>query len=202
MDLRPKRLAMRCNKTPHREGDNTVGAPRISLYSQRRMTPGTVTVAKETSRQKEERISKGGLDDRRPGWRWNRLCNVAARLYPFHQAGGAWPRSTTRFHRRCCAGNAAHRSPGAAEPADPNRSFAGWLRTIAQRRAIDGLRRSGRTGNRTAGAAGAADTTASAVHARAACAAGGRRCRLLSRRRWCRPARYCRPPRPLHRHRP
>jgi RNA polymerase sigma-70 factor (ECF subfamily) len=31
---------------------------------------------------------------------------------------------------------------------DPNRSFTAWLRTIAERRAIDGLRRSGRTGNR------------------------------------------------------
>src|SRR5271163_3388043 len=31
---------------------------------------------------------------------------------------------------------------------DPNRSFTAWLRTIAQRRAIDGLRRSGRTRNR------------------------------------------------------
>ena len=29
---------------------------------------------------------------------------------------------------------------------DPNRSFTAWLRTIAQRRVIDGLRRSGRTG--------------------------------------------------------
>ena len=28
---------------------------------------------------------------------------------------------------------------------DPNRSFTAWLRTIAQRRAIDGLRRTGRT---------------------------------------------------------
>src|SRR5260370_32884657 len=27
---------------------------------------------------------------------------------------------------------------------DPNRSFTAWLRTIAQRRAIDGLRRTGR----------------------------------------------------------
>jgi RNA polymerase sigma-70 factor (ECF subfamily) len=31
---------------------------------------------------------------------------------------------------------------------DPNRSFTAWLRTIAQRRAIDGLRRVGRTQNR------------------------------------------------------
>src|SRR5271169_1954268 len=31
---------------------------------------------------------------------------------------------------------------------DPNRSFTAWLRTIAQRRAIDGLRRGGRTGSR------------------------------------------------------
>jgi RNA polymerase sigma-70 factor (ECF subfamily) len=31
---------------------------------------------------------------------------------------------------------------------DPNRSFTAWLRTIAQRRAIDGLRRNRRTGTR------------------------------------------------------
>jgi RNA polymerase sigma factor (sigma-70 family) len=31
---------------------------------------------------------------------------------------------------------------------DPNRSFTAWLRTIAQRRAIDGLRRAGRTRTR------------------------------------------------------
>jgi RNA polymerase sigma factor (sigma-70 family) len=31
---------------------------------------------------------------------------------------------------------------------DPNRSFTAWLRTIAQRRAIDGLRRTGRTRTR------------------------------------------------------
>jgi RNA polymerase sigma factor (sigma-70 family) len=31
---------------------------------------------------------------------------------------------------------------------DPNRSFTAWLRTIAQRRAIDGLRRVGRTRTR------------------------------------------------------
>ena len=31
---------------------------------------------------------------------------------------------------------------------DPNRSFTAWLRTIAQRRAIDGLRRGGRTAAR------------------------------------------------------
>lgn len=31
---------------------------------------------------------------------------------------------------------------------DPNRSFTAWLRTIAQRRAIDGLRRARRTGTR------------------------------------------------------
>ena len=30
---------------------------------------------------------------------------------------------------------------------DPNRSFTAWLRTIAQRRAIDGLRCAGRTRN-------------------------------------------------------
>src|SRR6202021_2688081 len=31
---------------------------------------------------------------------------------------------------------------------DPSRSFTAWLRTIAQRRAIDGLRRGGRTRKR------------------------------------------------------
>ena len=31
---------------------------------------------------------------------------------------------------------------------DPNRSFTAWLRTIAQRRSVDGLRRAGRTGTR------------------------------------------------------
>jgi RNA polymerase sigma-70 factor (ECF subfamily) len=31
---------------------------------------------------------------------------------------------------------------------DPNRSFTAWLRTISQRRAIDGLRRNRRTGTR------------------------------------------------------
>jgi RNA polymerase sigma factor (sigma-70 family) len=31
---------------------------------------------------------------------------------------------------------------------DPNRSFTAWLRSIARRRAIDGLRRTGRTGRR------------------------------------------------------
>ena len=31
---------------------------------------------------------------------------------------------------------------------DPNRSFTAWLRTIAQRRAVDGLRRGGRTESR------------------------------------------------------
>lgn len=34
---------------------------------------------------------------------------------------------------------------GARQTYDPSRSFVGWLRVIAQRRAIDGLRRSGRT---------------------------------------------------------
>jgi RNA polymerase sigma factor (sigma-70 family) len=34
---------------------------------------------------------------------------------------------------------------GARQTYDPGRSFTGWLRIIAQRRAIDGLRRSGRT---------------------------------------------------------
>jgi RNA polymerase sigma-70 factor (ECF subfamily) len=34
---------------------------------------------------------------------------------------------------------------GARQTYDPHRSFTGWLRVIAQRRAIDGLRRSGRT---------------------------------------------------------
>src|SRR5271154_815046 len=33
---------------------------------------------------------------------------------------------------------------------DPNRSFTAWLRTIAQRRAIDEMRRTGRTGSREA----------------------------------------------------
>src|SRR5271154_2299817 len=36
----------------------------------------------------------------------------------------------------------------AGKPCDPSRSFTAWLRTIAQRRAIDGLRRGGRTRNR------------------------------------------------------
>jgi RNA polymerase sigma-70 factor (ECF subfamily) len=34
---------------------------------------------------------------------------------------------------------------GARQTYDPRRSFTAWLRVIAQRRAIDGLRRSGRT---------------------------------------------------------
>lgn len=37
---------------------------------------------------------------------------------------------------------------GARQTYDPGRSFMAWLRTIAQRRAIDGLRRSGRTSAR------------------------------------------------------
>jgi RNA polymerase sigma-70 factor (ECF subfamily) len=34
---------------------------------------------------------------------------------------------------------------GARQTYDPSRSFTAWLRVIAQRRAVDGLRRSGRT---------------------------------------------------------
>jgi RNA polymerase sigma factor (sigma-70 family) len=139
---------MRCNKTPHRESDNTVGTPRISLYSQRRMTPGTVTVAKETSRQKEE------ADRQRAAWM------IAAQAGD-RTAYATLLRDCIPFIRRVARGQGVRPDfiddvvqetlltvHQARQTYDPNRSFTAWLRTIAQRRAIDGLRRSGRTGNR------------------------------------------------------
>jgi RNA polymerase sigma-70 factor (ECF subfamily) len=108
------------------------------------MTPGTMTVDAETSAQKEE------ADRRRAAWM------VAA------QAGDRTAyetllRDCIPFIKRVARGQGVrpdfiddvvqetlltvHR---ARQTYDPNRSFTAWLRTIAQRRAIDGLRRGGR----------------------------------------------------------
>jgi RNA polymerase sigma factor (sigma-70 family) len=112
------------------------------------MLPGTMTVDAETSRQEDE------IDRRRAAWM------VAA------QAGdkAAYEtllRDCIPFIKRVARGQGVqpdfiddvvqetlltvHR---ARQTYDPNRSFTAWLRTIAQRRAIDGLRRGGRTGAR------------------------------------------------------
>ena len=112
------------------------------------MTPGTITVDAEPSRPKEE-------TDRRSA-----VLMVAAQAGD-RAAYETLLRDCIPFIKRVARGQGVqpdfiddvvqetlltvHR---ARHTYDPNRSFTAWLRTIAQRRAIDGLRRGGRTGAR------------------------------------------------------
>jgi RNA polymerase sigma factor (sigma-70 family) len=108
------------------------------------MTSGTVTVGAETSTQTE-------IDRRRTAWM------VAAQAGD-RAAYETLLRDCIPFITRVARGQGirsdliddvvqetlltVHR---ARQTYDPNRSFTAWLRTIAQRRAIDGLRCAGRT---------------------------------------------------------
>ncbi|MFZ0152478.1 MAG: RNA polymerase sigma factor [Xanthobacteraceae bacterium] len=108
------------------------------------MTSGTVTVGAETSTQTE-------IDRRRTAWM------VAAQAGD-RAAYETLLRDCIAFIKQVARGQgirpdliddvvqetllAVHR---ARQTYDPNRSFTAWLRTIARRRAIDGLRRVGRT---------------------------------------------------------
>jgi RNA polymerase sigma factor (sigma-70 family) len=111
------------------------------------MTPRTMTVDAESSGQKE-------VDRRRAAWM------VAAQAGD-RAAYETLLRDCIPFIKRVARGQGirpdliddvvqetlltVHR---ARQTYDPNRSFTAWLRTIAQRRAIDGLRRVGRTRTR------------------------------------------------------
>jgi RNA polymerase sigma factor (sigma-70 family) len=111
------------------------------------MTPRTMTVDTESSGQKE-------VDRRRAAWM------VAAQAGD-RAAYETLLRDCIPFITRVARGQGirpdliddvvqetlltVHR---ARQTYDPNRSFTAWLRTIAQRRAIDGLRRVGRTRTR------------------------------------------------------
>ena len=126
--------------------DLRVRAPRPALAMLK--TLGTMTVDAETSRQTEE------TDRRRAAWM------VAAQAGD-RAAYEALLRDCIPFIQRVARGQGVpsdfvddvvqetlltvHR---ARQTYDPNRSFTAWLRTIAQRRAIDGLRRGGRTRKR------------------------------------------------------
>jgi RNA polymerase sigma factor (sigma-70 family) len=112
------------------------------------MTRGSTTMDATTSSQDEE------IDSRRAAWM------VAA------QAGDRIAyemllRECIPFIKRVARGQGIHPDfmddvvqetlitiHQARQTYDPNRSFTAWLRTIAQRRAIDGLRRARRTGTR------------------------------------------------------
>jgi RNA polymerase sigma factor (sigma-70 family) len=111
------------------------------------MTSGTMTVGAETSTQKE-------IDRRRAAWM------VAAQAGD-RAAYETLLRDCIPFIKQVARGQGirpdliddavqetlltVHR---ARQTYDPNRSFTAWLRTIAQRRAIDVLRRVGRTRTR------------------------------------------------------
>jgi RNA polymerase sigma-70 factor (ECF subfamily) len=112
------------------------------------VTSGTMTVDAETSRQTEE------TDRRRAAW-------MAAAQAGDRAAYETLLRDCIPFIKRVARGQGVrsdfiddvvqetlltvHR---ARQTYDPNRSFTAWLRIIAQRRAIDGLRRGGRTSTR------------------------------------------------------
>jgi RNA polymerase sigma factor (sigma-70 family) len=126
--------------------DLRVRAPRPALAMLK--TLGTMTVDAETSRQTEE------TDRRRAAWM------VAAQAGD-RAAYEALLRDCIPFIQRVARGQGVPSDfvddvvqetlltiHQARQTYDPNRSFTAWLRTIAQRRAIDGLRRGGRTRKR------------------------------------------------------
>jgi RNA polymerase sigma-70 factor (ECF subfamily) len=126
--------------------DSRVRAPRPALAMLK--TLGTMTVDAETSRQTEE------TDRRRAAWM------VAAQAGD-RAAYEALLRDCIPFIQRVARGQGVPSDfvddvvqetlltiHQARQTYDPNRSFTAWLRTIAQRRAIDGLRRGGRTRKR------------------------------------------------------
>ena len=95
----------------------------------------------------ETRSSMGCVDGRGPGGRraWPTKCCCAT---AFHSSAGSQrqgvrPASVDDVVQETLL--TIHR---ARQTYDPGRSFTAWLRMIAQRRAIDGLRRAGRTGAR------------------------------------------------------
>ena len=112
------------------------------------MKPGTMTVDAETSSRNEE------TDRRWAAWM------VAAQAGD-RAAYETLLRDCIPFVRRVARGQGVRPDfiddvvqetlltiHQARQTYDPSRSFTAWLRTIAQRRAIDGLRRGGRTRNR------------------------------------------------------
>ena len=112
------------------------------------LTPGTMTVDVATSSQKEE------TDRRRAAWM------VAAQAGD-RAAYETLLRDCIPFIQRVARGQGIRPDyiddvvqetlltvHQARQTYDPSRSFTAWLRTIAQRRAIDGLRRGGRNQNR------------------------------------------------------
>ena len=112
------------------------------------MTPGTMTVDAQPSRPKEE-------TDRR------RAVLMVAAQAGDRAAYETLLRDCIPFVKRVARAQGVQPDfiddvvqetlltvHGARHTYDPNRSFTAWLRTIAQRRAIDGLRRGGRTGAR------------------------------------------------------
>ncbi len=126
--------------------DLRVRAPRPALAMLKSL--GTMTVDAETSRQTEE------ADHRRAAWM------VAAQAGD-RAAYEALLRDCIPFIQRVARGQGVPSDfvddvvqetlltiHQARQTYDPNRSFTAWLRTIAQRRAIDGLRRGGRTRKR------------------------------------------------------
>jgi RNA polymerase sigma factor (sigma-70 family) len=112
------------------------------------MKPGTITVDAKTSSQNEE------TDRRWAAWM------VAAQAGD-RAAYETLLRDCIPFVRQVARGQGVRPDfiddvvqetlltiHQARQTYDPSRSFTAWLRTIAQRRAIDGLRRGGRTRNR------------------------------------------------------
>ena len=111
-------------------------APRVFLlrpWSGTPMKPGTTTPDVEVSRHEEE------IDRQRAAWM--AAAQVADRVaargrgVPFDFIDDVVQETLLTVHQ-------------ARHTYDPNRSFTAWLRTIAQRRAIDGLRRAARTRTR------------------------------------------------------
>jgi RNA polymerase sigma factor (sigma-70 family) len=137
------------------ESDVTVRSPYGSGWPVRApwpatamLTPGTMTVDVATSSQKEE------TDRRRAAWM------VAAQAGD-RAAYKTLLRDCIPFIQRVARGQGIRPDyiddvvqetlltvHQARQTYDPSRSFTAWLRTIAQRRAIDGLRRGGRNQNR------------------------------------------------------
>ena len=120
-------------------------APRRMLVP---MAPGSMTVAGETPAQKDE------TDGRRAAWM------VAAQAGD-RAAYETLLRDCIPFIQRVARGQGVPSDfvddvvqetlltiHQARQTYDPSRSFTAWLRTIAQRRAIDGLRRGRRTRKR------------------------------------------------------
>jgi RNA polymerase sigma factor (sigma-70 family) len=122
--------------------DLRVREPRPALAMLK--TLGTMTVDAETSRQTEE------TDRRRAAWMVAAQAGDRAAYetllrdcIPFIKRVARYQGVRLDFIDDVVQETllTVHR---ARQTYDPNRSFAAWLRTIAQRRAIDGLRRGGR----------------------------------------------------------